>query len=102
MERDFLKTRRRRQVFPKCIFWVVFKNLILFIQDNLLKRTMALWGPKKKENCACLCLSPQLISSKQCVMFNKPFQNVKYGRQRKLNYTSIPSAFSLAKSTTCC
>ena len=23
--------------------------------------------------------------------------NVKYGRQRKLNYTSIPSAFSLAK-----
>ena len=30
-------------------------------------------------------------------MFNKPFQNVKYGRQRKLNYTSISSAFSLAK-----
>ena len=31
MERDFLKTRRRRQVFPKCIFWVVFKkyNLLL-------------------------------------------------------------------------
>ena len=29
-------------------------------------------------------------------MFNKPVQQ-KYGRQRKLNYTSIPSAFSLAK-----
>ena len=25
------------------------------------------------------------------------FFNVKYGRQRKLNYTSIPSEFSLAK-----
>ena len=42
MERDLLKTRRRRQVFPKCIFWVVFKNFILFIQNNLLKRAMAL------------------------------------------------------------
>ena len=31
-----------------------------------------------------------------CSMFNKPLQQ-KYGRQRKLNYTSIPSAFSLAK-----
>ena len=30
-------------------------------------------------------------------MFNKPLQQ-KYGRQRKLNYTSIPSAFSLAKN----
>ena len=30
-------------------------------------------------------------------MFNKPRQQ-KYGRQRKLNYTSIPSAFSLAKN----
>ena len=29
-------------------------------------------------------------------MFNKPLQQ-KYGRQHKLNYTSIPSAFSLAK-----
>ena len=29
-------------------------------------------------------------------MFNKPLQQ-KYGRQRKLSYTSIPSAFSLAK-----
>ena len=25
------------------------------------------------------------------------FFNVKYGRQRKLNYTSIPSEFNLAK-----
>ena len=30
-------------------------------------------------------------------MFNKPLQQ-KYGRQRKLNYTSIPSAFSLAQN----
>ena len=51
------------------------KPFILFIQNNLLKRTMALWSPKKKkENCACLCLSPQLISSKYGVMFNKPLQ----------------------------
>ena len=28
-------------------------------------------------------------------MFNKPRQQ-KYGRQRKLNYTSIPSAFSFS------
>ena len=50
------------------------KSFILFIQNNLLKRTMALWSSKKKENCACLCLSPQLISSKYGVMFNKPLQ----------------------------
>ena len=30
-------------------------------------------------------------------MFNKPLQGKKYGRQHKLNYTSIPSAFSLTK-----
>ena len=30
-------------------------------------------------------------------MFNKPLQRKKYGRQHKLNYTSIPSAFSLTK-----
>ena len=30
-------------------------------------------------------------------MFNKPLQQ-KYERQRKLNYTSIPSAYSLAKN----
>ena len=30
-------------------------------------------------------------------MFNKPLQRKKYGRQQKLNYTSIPSAFSLTK-----
>ena len=29
-------------------------------------------------------------------MFNKPL-NVRYGRQDKLNYNSVPSAFSLAK-----
>ena len=90
MERDFLKTRRRRQVFPKCIFWVVFKNLILYIQDNLLKRTMALWGPKEKENCACLCLSPQLISSKHGVMFNKPLQRkIRTSTQTQLHQYSI-------------
>ena len=141
MERDLLKTRRRRQVFPECLFWVVFslfqafrqqsarekftkrkknegrlegergrerrsltlapprsappprpvflvynftrslltaalyylnawnrvgclqKSLILFIQNNLLEKTMALWSPKRRENCACLCMSPQLITS---------------------------------------
>ena len=30
-------------------------------------------------------------------MFNKPLQRKKHGRQQKLNYTSIPSAFSLTK-----
>ena len=30
-------------------------------------------------------------------MFNRPLQQ-NYGRQHKLNYTSIPSAFSLAKN----
>ena len=90
MERDLLKTWRRRQAFPKCIFWVIFKNLILFIPNNLLKRTMALWGPKKKENCACLCLSPQLISSKYGVMFNKPLQRkIRTSTQTQLHQYSI-------------
>ena len=30
-------------------------------------------------------------------MFNKPLQRKRYGRQHKLNYTSIPSAFNLTK-----
>ena len=89
MERDLLKTRRRRQVFPKCIFWVVFKNFILFIQNNLLKRATALC-PKKKENCACLCLSPQLISSKYGVKFNKPLQRkIRTSTQTQLHQYPI-------------
>ena len=57
MERDLLKTRRRRQVFPnKCIFWVVFKNFILFIQNNLLKRATALCIVSKEKRELCMPL----------------------------------------------
>ena len=33
-------------------------------QDNLLKRTTELWSPKRRENCACIWLIPQMITSK--------------------------------------
>ena len=55
--------RRRRQVFSGCVFWVVFNSIQFFYQDNLLKRAMALWSPKRRENSACICLIPRLIAS---------------------------------------
>ena len=51
---------------------------------------MALWSSKKKENCACLCLSPQLISSKYGVMFNKPLQRkIRTSTQTQLHQYPI-------------
>ena len=94
----YITESRRRQVFLS-VFSGLSSTVFSFIyQDNLLKRTMALWSPKRRENCACICLIPQMITSKLCAMFNKPLQQ-KYGSQRKLNYryTSFPSVFSLAK-----
>ena len=55
--------RRRRQVFSGCVFWVVFNSIQFFYQDNLLKRAMALWSPKRRENSACICLISRLIAS---------------------------------------
>ena len=45
------------------LFLGVFSGLSLTVfnfiyQDNLLKRTMALWSPKRRENYACICLIP--------------------------------------------
>ena len=47
------------------VFCGLPSTLFSFIyQDNLLKRTTALWSPKRRENCACICLIPQMITSK--------------------------------------
>ena len=78
--------------------WVSFlgclqKSFILFIQNNLLKKTMALWSPKKKENSAWV--HNWLHQNNESCLIS--LFNVQYWRQRKLNYTIIPSAFSLAK-----
>ena len=86
----FYGERLVEDIAPSSSFsWVSFlgclqKSFILFIQNNLLKRTMALWSPKRREHCARLCLSPQLISSK-CVMFNKPLQRKIYGREHSIS-----------------
>ena len=49
----------------KSVFSRLSSTVFSFIyQDNLLKRTMALWSPKRRENCACICLIPQPITSK--------------------------------------
>ena len=72
MEADFVlidrgvvhSTKRpRRQVFSGCVFWVVFNSIQFFYPHNLLKRAMALWSPKRRENSACIFLIPRLIAS---------------------------------------
>ena len=91
MERDLLKTLRLRQVFPECLFWVVLKNLLFYLSKTTYSRELWHCGvQRKKENCVCLCLSPQLISSKYGVMFNKPLQRkIRTSTQTQLHQYPI-------------
>ena len=60
----YITESRRRQVFLS-VFSELSSTVFSFIyQDNLLKRTIALWSPKRRENCACICFIPQLITLK--------------------------------------
>ena len=55
--------RRRRQVFLGVFFGLSSTVFSFIYQDNLLKRAMALWSPKRRENSACIFLIPRLIAS---------------------------------------
>ena len=57
-------TERRCCQFFLGVFSGLSSTVFSFIyQDNLLKRTMALWSPKRIENYACIYLIPRLIAS---------------------------------------
>ena len=77
----YINERRRRQVFPECLFLVVFNSFQFYLWRQLTQKNHGIVESKEKRE-LCMHLPQQ-----------------KYGRQRKLNYryTSIPSVFSLAK-----
>ena len=87
--------RRRRQVFPECLFWVVFNSVQFYLSRQLTQENHGIVESKEKRE---FCMHLLDFATDYIKMFNKPLQQ-KYGRQRKLNYryTSIPSVFSLAK-----
>ena len=64
MEADFFLIDRGVVVkFSLGVFSGLSSTVFSFIyQDNLPKRTMALWSPKR-ENSACIFLIPRLIAS---------------------------------------
>ena len=49
MEKDLLKTLRRRQVFPECLFWVVFKNLLFYLSKTTYSRELWHCGVQRKK-----------------------------------------------------
>ena len=65
MEADFFLIDRGVVVkFSLGVFSGLSSTVFSFVyQDNLLKRAMALWSPKRRENSACICLIPRLIGS---------------------------------------
>ena len=77
----YINERRRRQVFPECLFLVVFNSFQFYLSRQLTQKNHGIVESKEKRE-LCMHLPQQ-----------------KYGRQRKLNYryTSIKSVFSLAK-----
>ena len=112
--------RRRRQVFPGCVFWVVFNGVQFYLSRQLTKENHGIVESKKREFCmyfldsatdciiACFMRQDSRLSpTSECLEQANYIEimraclislfNVKHGCQSKLSYTSIPSAFSLAK-----
>ena len=86
-------------------FWVSFLGClqqcsVFLYQDNLLKRTTALWSPKRRKIVHAIAFAwfhNWVHQNNASWWISYKFLQQKYGRQRKLNYTSFTSAFSLAK-----
>ena len=43
--------RRRRQVFPGCVFWVVFNGVQFYLSRQLTKESHGIVESKKREFC---------------------------------------------------
>ena len=72
-------------MIPGCLFWVVFNSVQFHLSRQLTRENHGIVESKEKRE---LCIH---------LLHSATNYNVKYGRQHKLNYNSMPSAFSLAK-----
>ena len=89
-------------MIPGCLFWVVFNSVQFHLSRQLTRENHGIVESKeKRELCIHLLHSATNYIKTMRYWLISPF-NVKYGRQHKLKYNSMPSAFSLAKSWTYC
>ena len=72
-------------MIPGCLFWVVFNSVQFHLSRQLTRENHGIVESKEKRE---LCIH---------LLHSATNYNVKYGRQHKLNYNSMPSAFSLAQ-----
>ena len=84
-------------MIPGCLFWVVFNSVQFHLSRQLTRENRGIVESKeKRELCIHLLHSATNYIKTMRYWLISPF-NVKYGRQHKLKYNSMPSAFSLAK-----
>ena len=84
-------------MIPGCLFWVVFNSVQFHLSRQLTRENHGIVESKeKRELCIHLLHSATNYIKTMRYWLISPF-NVKYGRQHKLKYNSMPSAFSLAK-----